>query len=49
MSPYFKTLWLAFDKFVNALFGGRRNETISARWGRAVRKDRLTQRKAARP
>jgi hypothetical protein len=39
-TTYFKTLRRAFNKFINALFGGRPNEPISTRWGRALRKDR---------
>ena len=35
-SPYWFNLWLMFDKFMNAIIGGRRDETVSSALGKSV-------------
>lgn len=41
MKNYLKNLGGATSGFVNAIFGGQRHETISARWGKIGKKVRL--------
>lgn len=34
IGAYFMNILVAFDQFVNTIFGGPPDETISARWGK---------------
>lgn len=36
MRGYLFNMLVAFDQFVNTIFGGHPDETISARWGRTA-------------
>jgi hypothetical protein len=42
MRAYFSNVLVALDQFVNTIFGGHPDETISSRWGRgALKGDKL--------
>jgi hypothetical protein len=41
MKAYIMRSLVAFDQFVNVVFGGLPGETISAHWGRMAKQDKL--------